>query len=118
MKMTSKKIVSKKNACQRFCYVITLSVCVCVCLCVRPQSCLTLCNPMDLSQLDSCPWNFPGKNTGVGCHFLLQGIFMTQGLNLHLWCLMHWQVNSLLLNCLRSPLFTRLYLILIIHVIP
>ena len=29
-----------------------------------------------------CPWVFPGKNTGVGCHFLLQGIFLTQGLNL------------------------------------
>ena len=29
-----------------------------------------------------CPWNSPGKNTGVGCHFLLQGIFPTQGLNL------------------------------------
>ena len=28
-----------------------------------------------------CPWNFSGKNTGVGCHFLLQGIFLTQGLN-------------------------------------
>ena len=28
-----------------------------------------------------CPWNSPGKNTGVGCHFLLQGIFPTQGLN-------------------------------------
>ena len=31
-----------------------------------------------------CPWDFPGKNTGVGCHFLLQGIFPTQGSNLHL----------------------------------
>ena len=30
------------------------------------------------------PWNFPGKNTGVGCHFLLQGIFPTQGSNLGL----------------------------------
>ena len=29
-----------------------------------------------------CPWDFPGKNTGVGCHFLLQMIFSTQGLNL------------------------------------
>ena len=29
-----------------------------------------------------CPWDFPGKNTGVGCHFLLQGVFLTQGLNL------------------------------------
>ena len=30
------------------------------------------------------PWNSPDKNTGVGCHFLLQGIFPTQGLNLGL----------------------------------
>ena len=30
------------------------------------------------------PWNFPGKNTGAGCHFLLQVIFWTQGLNLGL----------------------------------
>ena len=28
-----------------------------------------------------CPWDFPGKNTGMGCHFLLQGIFLTQGSN-------------------------------------
>ena len=34
---------------------------------------------------------FPGKNSGVGCHFLLQGIFPTQGLNLHL---LHWQVDA------------------------
>ena len=31
-----------------------------------------------------CPWGFPGKNTGGGCHFLVQGIFTTQGSNLHL----------------------------------
>ena len=30
------------------------------------------------------PWDFPGKSTGVGCHFLLQGIFPTQGSNLGL----------------------------------
>ena len=42
-----------------------------------------------------CPWNFPGKNTGVGCHFLLQGIFLTQGSNPHLLCLLHWQVDIL-----------------------
>ena len=35
------------------------------------------------------PGNFPGKNTEVDCHFLLQGIFLTQGLNLHLLCLLH-----------------------------
>ena len=33
-----------------------------------------------------CPWDSPGKNTGVGCHALLQGTFLTQGLNL---CLLH-----------------------------
>ena len=31
-----------------------------------------------------CPWDFPGKNAGVGCHFFLQGIFLTQGMNLGL----------------------------------
>ena len=39
-----------------------------------------------------CPWNFPGKNTGVGYHFLLQGIFLSQGSDLHL---MNWWVDSL-----------------------
>ena len=33
-----------------------------------------------------CPWNSPGKNTGVGSHFLLYCIFLTQGLNLGLHC--------------------------------
>ena len=36
------------------------------------QSCPTLCDPIDGSPPDSCPWDSPGKNTGVGCHFLLQ----------------------------------------------
>ncbi|KAM7240994.1 hypothetical protein CapIbe_007564 [Capra ibex] len=36
-----------------------------------------------------CPWDFPSKNTGVGFHFLLQGIFPTQRWNLHL---LHWQI--------------------------
>ena len=43
----------------------------------------------------SCPWHFPGKSTGAGCHFLLQGIFPTQRLNLCLLHLLHWQVDSL-----------------------
>ena len=42
-----------------------------------------------------CPWDSPGKNTGVGCQALLQGIFPTQGMNPHLLCLLHWQVGSL-----------------------
>ena len=36
------------------------------------QSCPTLCNPIDGSPPGSHPWDSPGKNTGVGCHFLLQ----------------------------------------------
>ena len=42
-------------------------------------SCLTLCHHMTGACRVLCPWNSPGKNTGVGCHFFLQGIFLTQG---------------------------------------
>ena len=46
------------------------------------QSCPALCNHMDCSLLGFLhPWDFPGKSTGVGCHFLLQRIFSTQGSN-------------------------------------
>ena len=47
-----------------------------------------------------CPWDFPGRKTGVGCHFLLQGIFPTQGSNPSLLCLLPWQVASLPLSYL------------------
>ena len=49
-----------------------------------------------------CPWHFPGKTTGVGCHVLLQGIFSTQGLNQHLLWLLHWQADSLPLSHLET----------------
>ena len=45
-----------------------------------------------------CPWDFPGKNTGIlllGCHFLLRGIFPTQGSNLHHLHFLHWQAGFL-----------------------
>ena len=42
-----------------------------------------------------CSQNFPGKNTGVCCHFLLHRIFPSQGLKLCLLCLLYWQVDSL-----------------------
>ena len=45
-------------------------------------------------------WDFSGKNTGAGCHFLLQGIFPTQGLNPYL---LNWQADSLPLSHLGSP---------------
>ena len=52
---------------------------------------------------------FPGKNTGAGCHFLLQGIFPTQGLNPCLLHLLHWQAGSLPLSHLGSP-HTSIYI--------
>ena len=42
-----------------------------------------------------CPWDSPGKNTGVGNHALLQGVFPTQGSNPRLLALLHWQTGSL-----------------------
>ena len=50
-----------------------------------------------------CPWDFPGKNTGMGCHFLLQGTFPTQGSNLCLLPLLPWQVDSLPLGFWTCP---------------
>ena len=60
---------------------------ICVCACTRAQSCLALCGPMDWSCQAPRQWGFPGKNTGVCCHLLLQEIFPTQGSNLRL---LHW----------------------------
>ena len=50
------------------------------------------------------PWDFPGKNIGMGCHYLLQGIFPPHGSNLHVLHVLHWQVNSLTLTHLGSPI--------------
>ena len=56
----------------------------------------SLPNPMDSSPHRLlCPWDSPGKNTGVGCHVLLQAIFPTQGSNPHLLYPLHWQAGSL-----------------------
>ena len=69
------------------------------------QSCLTLCNPMDCSH----PRDSPGKSTGVGCHFLLQRICLTQGFKQCLLfrdskqCLLHWKAGSLPLAPSRTP---------------
>ena len=51
-----------------------------------------------------CPWDFPDKNIGVGCHFLFQGIFHTQGLNLCLLPLLHFGQILYPLSHLGSPL--------------
>ena len=64
--------------------------------CTSVLSCVQFfATPWTVARQASLSWNFPGKNTGVGCHCLLQVIFPTQGLNPHLPCLLHWQVDSL-----------------------
>ena len=56
------------------------------------------CDPTDYSPPGSCVHgDSPDKNTGVGCHALLQEIFPTQRSNLHLLHLLYWQAGSLLL---------------------
>ena len=60
------------------------------CCCLVTKSCLTLGTPWTIRL--PCSWDSPGKNTGVGCHVLLQGILPTQGSNSGL---LHWQVVSL-----------------------
>ena len=55
---------------------------MCVLMHLVAQTCLTLCNPMDCSPTgSSLHGDSPGKNTGVGCHALVQEIFPTQRLN-------------------------------------
>ena len=51
-----------------------------------------------------CPWDFPGKNTDVGSHSLLQGIFPTLGSDPHLLHLLHCQVDSLPLMAPGKPI--------------
>ena len=54
------------------------------------------------------PWDFPGENTTVGCHFLLHRIFLTQGSNPRLlYLLLPWQADSLPLQNLGSLLHIR-----------
>ena len=87
-----------------------LSGCYFVCVCV--QLCLTLCDPLDwIDQQAPFSMEFSCKNTGAGCHFLLQGIFPTQGSNL---CLLHWQADSLSLGHLGKPgCYCRYFLFII-----
>ena len=69
--------------------------------CLIAKSCSVLLRPHGLKPTRLlCPWNFPGKNMGVGCHFLLQGVLLTHGLNL---CLLHWQAASLSLSQQGRP---------------
>ena len=71
--------------------------------------------PWTVAHQVPCSWDFPGKNTGVGCHSLLQGIFLAQALNLGFLC---WQMDSLPLShqgSLFSLRYGRLYTLLVQH---
>ena len=63
-----------------------------------------------------CLCYFPSKNSGVGSHFLLQGIFLTQGLKPYL-CLLHWQADYLPLSHLGNPTYIH-HLLLILWILP
>ena len=76
------------------------SGCVCSCRSVVSDS-LRPHGPQPVRLL--CPWNFPGKNTQVSCHFPLQGLFPPHGLNPRLLCLLHWQADFLPLNHQGGP---------------
>ena len=68
---------------------------LCMCVLRHLSLCLTLCDPMDCSlPVSSVHRIFSGKNTGVDCHAILQGIFPTQRLSPCLLHLLHWQVGS------------------------
>ena len=69
------------------------------------QLCPILSDPLDCSPSYKllCPCNNLGKNTGVGCHALLQGIFLTQGLNPHFLCLLHCRWIPYLLSLWGNP---------------
>ena len=86
----------------------------CVCVCAQSLNHVWLWNPMDCSLPDSSlHGDSPGKNTGVGCHALLQGIFPTEGSNPGLLLLLHcrqtlycWTAESL-----GNPYYIILYII-------
>ena len=79
-KAVKKKKKKKKKASKEKMYYISqfLQLKIVALLFGRSVASNSFCDPMDRKPTRLlCPWDFPGKNTGVGCHFLLQGIFLT-----------------------------------------
>ena len=69
------------------------------------QSCPTLATPWTAAHQTPLSMGFSGKNTGVGCHFHLQGIFPTQGWHVSLLCLLHCRRVLYLLSLLLGLTF-------------
>ena len=97
-KYTTSQLISITPSYPAFC---TFSAFI-VRVCSAAQSCPTVGPHGMWPTRLFCPWDFPAKKIGVGCHFLLQGICQTQGLNPYLLRLLYWQVDSLPLSHLRS----------------
>ena len=70
------------------------------------------CDPWTIARQISSLWNFSGKNSGVGCHFLLGGIFPTQGMNPHL---LQWQSDSLINTNVNKNCNTVIHFILSLY---
>ena len=121
VKLVGKEMLNKLFFCNRICFLVLIAFWIiywvhgylcaknlayvilfslshrCVCLCSVVLTSLQLHGLLLVRLL--CPRSFPGKNTGVDCRFLLQGIFLTQGSDPHLLC---WQSGSLPLSHLGS----------------
>ena len=96
------------------CKLLVHVLCLCLCGCVL--SCFShvwFCvTPWTVAHGVLCPWDSPGKNTGVDCHALLRGIFPTQGSNApHIY--LHWQVCSLPPTPPGKPVLLLVFLIYI-----
>ena len=105
-------------------WVIFQCVCVCMCMCVLSGfGCVWLFAALwTVGHQVLCPWDSPGENTGVGCHVLLQGIFMTQGSNPHLlrllhcrWILYHWATGEAPCMCVCGCVYVYTHHIFIIR---
>ena len=97
-----------------------MHLCVCVFVGVRVTPLLLMFSSLVVSDSSQphglqptrllCPWDSPGKKPGVSCHFLLQRIFPTRGLNPGL---LHWQLNSLPLSHQGSPVYDSLHTLIL-----
>ena len=96
---------------------VYLYVFACVFVCADAQSCLLQPHGLQPVRL-LYPWDFPGKNTWVGCHFLLQGIFPTQESNLCLLHLLHCRQILYHWATWEVPVHAGLSQILLLHKVP
>ena len=96
-----------------WCIYVYICICTYVYMCGLSGSVMSdSLRPQGLQHIRLlCPWDSPGKNTGLGCHALLQGIFPTQGLNPglpHCRQILHWlnhKGSSRILEWIAYPFF-------------